>query len=129
MDLQNRQIAENNRRGGTANLQTNHRNHPTVGHIIRASEHDWLSARDVYLILRQRRSLTVSGNLNPRHGIQGLFLFYCHRFFNYRNGFIDRHTFIRSHGENNIRVTQSRPLIPVPLAPTYHRRLHRCHSR
>nr|VDC82064.1 unnamed protein product [Brassica rapa] len=127
MNLENSQIAENNRMSGIRNLQTNHRNHPDVGNIIRRSEDNWLSASDVYSILSHRESLTVSTNQNPRRGVEGLYLFYCHRFLNYRNGFVGTRRFTRRHGEHTIRVTQSRPLRPV--APTYSRRLHRCYPR
>ncbi|CAN6997321.1 unnamed protein product, partial [Brassica oleracea var. botrytis] len=63
-------------------------------------------------------------NQNPRRGVEGLYLFYCHRFLNYRYGFVGTRRFTRRHGEHTIRITQSRPLRPV--APTYRRRLHRC---
>nr|VDC93988.1 unnamed protein product [Brassica oleracea] len=69
MDLENSQIAENNRMSGIRNLQTNH---PHVGNIIRRSEDNWLSGSDVYRILSQRQSLTVSTNQNPRRGVEGL---------------------------------------------------------
>ncbi|KAF2581097.1 hypothetical protein F2Q68_00003173 [Brassica cretica] len=60
MDLENSQIAENNRMSGIRNFQTNH---PHVGNIIRRSEDNWLSGSDVYRILSHRQSLTGHADL------------------------------------------------------------------
>lgn len=74
-----------------------------------------------------KHSLTVSVDEDPHHGFIGLYLFHCHRFYNYRNGFLDTVQFQYSHRGHTIRVTQSRPADPI--AATYCRRLYRCNTR
>ncbi|KAH0934416.1 hypothetical protein HID58_011533 [Brassica napus] len=100
---------------------------PRVGLIIQESLTRWLTGPEIYRILRRRRSLTVSSDENPHHGVIGLYLFYCPRFYNYTNGLHDTRTFQHSHRGHTIRVTQSRPAIPP--APTYCRRMYRCSTR
>ncbi|XP_018490372.1 uncharacterized protein LOC108861037 [Raphanus sativus] len=126
-DPVNTEIAAQNRRPGIRNLQTNHINHPRVGDIIQHSLTRWLTGPEIYRILRRRRTLTVSGDEDPHRGVIGLYLFHCHQFYNYINGFLDTVQFQHSHRGHTIRVTQSRPADPI--APTYTRRLYRCNTR
>ncbi|KAJ4897812.1 hypothetical protein Rs2_24606 [Raphanus sativus] len=55
-----------------------------------------------------------------------MYLFHCHRFYNYRNGFLYMVQFQHSHRGHTIRVTQSRPADPI--AATYCRRLYHCNT-